>query len=102
VLTKALKTRRWRMGGVLPRSSCRWRERPQWREAIAEPKKASPGVIHRHAGASSIDGGFGVRVAALTFAYDRRVSDTPSTVGQHNDEVFAELGAADGVNVESA
>jgi len=64
-------------------------------EAIADPQTASRGVIHRHAGAPGIEGGFGVPVAAFTFAHDGpRVDTPPPMVGQHNDEIFAELGVA--------
>jgi crotonobetainyl-CoA:carnitine CoA-transferase CaiB-like acyl-CoA transferase len=62
-------------------------------EAVADPQTASRGVIHRHAGAPGIEGGFGVPVAAFTFAHDGpRVDTPPPMVGQHNDEIFAELG----------
>ena len=51
--------------------------------------------IHRHAGAPGIEGGFGVPVAAFTFAHDGpRVDTLPPTVGRHNEEIFAELGLA--------
>src|SRR6266481_1626763 len=64
-------------------------------EAAADPQIASRGVIHRHAAAPGIEGGFGVPVAAFTFAHDGpRVDTPPPRVGQHNDEVFAELGVA--------
>jgi len=42
-----------------------------------------------------IEGGFGVPVAAFTFAHDGpRVDTPPPAVGQHNEEIFAELGLA--------
>ncbi len=64
-------------------------------EAVADPQTASRGVIHRHAAAPGIEGGFGVPVAAFTFAHDGpRVDTPPPRVGQHNDEIFAELGVA--------
>jgi crotonobetainyl-CoA:carnitine CoA-transferase CaiB-like acyl-CoA transferase len=64
-------------------------------EAVADPQTASRGVIHRHAAAPGIEGGFGVPVAAFTFAHDGpRVDTPPPTVGQHNAEIFAELGVA--------
>jgi crotonobetainyl-CoA:carnitine CoA-transferase CaiB-like acyl-CoA transferase len=64
-------------------------------EAVADPQTASRGVIHRHAGAPGIEGGFGVPVAAFTFAHGGpRVDTPPPAVGQHNDEIFAELGLA--------
>ncbi|HWN52845.1 MAG TPA: CoA transferase [Xanthobacteraceae bacterium] len=64
-------------------------------EAVADPQIASRGVIHRHASAPGIEGGFGVPVAAFTFAHDGpRVDTPPPAVGQHNEEIFAELGLA--------
>jgi crotonobetainyl-CoA:carnitine CoA-transferase CaiB-like acyl-CoA transferase len=64
-------------------------------EAVADPQIASRGVIHRHAGAPGIEGGFGVPVAAFTFAHDGpRVDTPPPRVGEHNEEIFAELGLA--------
>jgi crotonobetainyl-CoA:carnitine CoA-transferase CaiB-like acyl-CoA transferase len=64
-------------------------------EAVADPQTASRGVIHHHAAAPGIEGGFGVPVAAFTFAHDGpRVDTPPPAVGQHNEEIFAELGLA--------
>jgi len=64
-------------------------------EAVADPQMASRGVIHRHAGAPGIEGGFGVPVAAFTFAHDGpRIDPPPPAIGQHNEEIFAELGLA--------
>jgi crotonobetainyl-CoA:carnitine CoA-transferase CaiB-like acyl-CoA transferase len=66
-------------------------------EAVADPQTASRGVIHRHACAPSIEGSFGVPVAAFTFAHDGpRIDTPPPAVGQHNEEIFAELGVARG------
>jgi crotonobetainyl-CoA:carnitine CoA-transferase CaiB-like acyl-CoA transferase len=62
-------------------------------EAVADPQTASRGVIHRHDGAPGIDGGFGVPVAAFAFAHDGpRIDTPPPAIGQHNEEIFAELG----------
>ncbi len=62
-------------------------------EAVADTQIASRGVIHRHASAPGIAGSFGVPVAAFTFAYDGpRIDMPPPAVGQHNEEIFAELG----------
>jgi crotonobetainyl-CoA:carnitine CoA-transferase CaiB-like acyl-CoA transferase len=62
-------------------------------EAVADPQIASRGVIHHHACAPGFEGGFGVPVAAFTFAHDGpRIDTPPPAVGQHNEEVFAELG----------
>ena len=72
-------------------------------EAVADPQIASRGVIHRHASAPGIEGGFGVPVAAFTFAHDGpRVDTPPPAVGQHNEEIFAELGLAGSAGVPPA
>ena len=66
-------------------------------EAVADPRIASRGVIHHHACAPGFEGGFGVPVAAFTFAHDGpRIDTPPPAVGQHNEEVFAELGVTRG------
>jgi len=63
-------------------------------EAVADPQITTRGVIHRHAsGASSIEGGFGVPLAAFTFAHGGpRIDSSPPTLGQHNEEIYSELG----------
>ncbi|HEV3184417.1 MAG TPA: CoA transferase [Xanthobacteraceae bacterium] len=62
-------------------------------EAIADPQIATRGIIHRHAKAPGMDGGFGVPIAAFTFAHGGPKIDTPPPMlGQHNEEIFAELG----------
>src|SRR5262249_38455704 len=62
-------------------------------EAVADPRTASRGVIHRHAGAPGIAGSFGVPVAAFAFGHDGpRIDTPPPAIGQHNEEIFAELG----------
>ncbi|MGH6665538.1 MAG: CaiB/BaiF CoA transferase family protein, partial [Pseudolabrys sp.] len=62
-------------------------------EAVADPQLASRGIIHRHTGGNGIEGGFGVPLAAFTFAHDGpRIDSAPPALGQHNDEIFKELG----------
>jgi crotonobetainyl-CoA:carnitine CoA-transferase CaiB-like acyl-CoA transferase len=62
-------------------------------EALADPQVATRGVIHHHAAAAGVDGGFGVPLAAFTFAEGGpRIDSAPPTLGQHNDEIFGELG----------
>jgi crotonobetainyl-CoA:carnitine CoA-transferase CaiB-like acyl-CoA transferase len=49
--------------------------------------------LHRHEGATGVAGGFGVPVAAFKFAHGGpRVDTPPPALGEHNDEIFAELG----------
>jgi crotonobetainyl-CoA:carnitine CoA-transferase CaiB-like acyl-CoA transferase len=62
-------------------------------EALADPQIASRGVIHRHSGAPGIEGQFGVPLAAFTFAHGGpRIDTPPPRLGEHNAEIFAELG----------
>jgi crotonobetainyl-CoA:carnitine CoA-transferase CaiB-like acyl-CoA transferase len=62
-------------------------------EALADPQLASRGVIHRHDSAPGIEGGFGVPLAAFTFAHGGpRIDSAPPTLGQHNDEILGEVG----------
>jgi crotonobetainyl-CoA:carnitine CoA-transferase CaiB-like acyl-CoA transferase len=62
-------------------------------EAVADPQTASRSVIHRHDGAPGIEGGFGVPLAAFAFAHGGpRIDTPPPAIGQHNEEIFAELG----------
>ncbi len=61
-------------------------------EAVADPQLATRGIIHRHATATGMEGGFGVPLAAFTFAHGGpRIDAPPPTLGQHNEEVFGEL-----------
>jgi crotonobetainyl-CoA:carnitine CoA-transferase CaiB-like acyl-CoA transferase len=62
-------------------------------EALADPHLASRGVVHRHDSAPGVDGGFAVPLAAFKFAHGGpRIDSPPPQLGQHNDEIFAELG----------
>jgi crotonobetainyl-CoA:carnitine CoA-transferase CaiB-like acyl-CoA transferase len=61
-------------------------------EAAADPQIATRGIIHRHAGGNGVAGGFGVPLAAFTFAHGGpRIDTPPPTLGQHNEEIFKEL-----------
>jgi crotonobetainyl-CoA:carnitine CoA-transferase CaiB-like acyl-CoA transferase len=61
-------------------------------EAVADPQLETRGIIHRHASAPGMDGGFGVPLAAFTFAHGGpRIDSAPPTLGQHNDEIRNEL-----------
>ena len=66
-------------------------------EALADPQIATRGVIHHHNGAAAagagIAGDFGVPLAAFMFAHDGpRIDTPPPRLGEHNEEIFAELG----------
>lgn len=62
-------------------------------ETVADPHLKSRGVIYRHPGGNGIDGAFGVPLAAFTFAHDGpRIDTLPPALGQHNAEIFKELG----------
>jgi crotonobetainyl-CoA:carnitine CoA-transferase CaiB-like acyl-CoA transferase len=62
-------------------------------EAVADPQLATRGIIHRHNAAVGIEGDLGVPLAAFTFAHGGpRIDSAPPALGQHNDEILAELG----------
>ncbi len=62
-------------------------------EAIADPQLATRGVVHRHEKAAGVEGGFGVPLAAFTFAHGGpRIDMPPPALGQHNEEIRAEIG----------
>jgi crotonobetainyl-CoA:carnitine CoA-transferase CaiB-like acyl-CoA transferase len=64
-------------------------------EALADPQIASRGVVHRHAKGHGMEGQFAVPLAAFMFAHDGpRIDSPPPTLGQHNEEILAELGFA--------
>ncbi len=89
---------------MLTRTAAEWEEYLQARhipaarvrtmgEAVADPHLATRGVLHRHPQAAGMDGGFGVPLAAFTFAHDGpRIDTPPPTLGQHNDVILTELG----------
>ena len=66
-------------------------------EALADPQLLSRGVIHRHAAGAGVQGQLSVPLAAFTFAHGGpRVDSPPPMLGQHNEEIFAELGEVRG------
>jgi crotonobetainyl-CoA:carnitine CoA-transferase CaiB-like acyl-CoA transferase len=72
--------------------ACRVRE---MREAVADPQIATRGILHKHASATNVEGGFSVPLAAFKFAHGGPSIETPPpALGEHNSEIFAELGFA--------
>ena len=64
-------------------------------EALDDPHLKGRGNIHRHAGASGIDGPFAVPVAAFKFAHGGPSIETPPPqFGADTDSVLGELGYA--------
>ena len=73
-----------------PRACARWAKRSPIRSSRAAASStattARPGI----------EGGFGVPLAAFTFAHGGpRIDTPPPTLGQHNEEIFGELGLND-------
>src|SRR5207253_1195504 len=68
-------------------------------EALADPQLATRGVVHRHAAAPGLEGGFGVPLAAFTFAQGEPRSDLKLGVA---DGVVAAVAPGDGVNAPPA
>jgi crotonobetainyl-CoA:carnitine CoA-transferase CaiB-like acyl-CoA transferase len=72
--------------------ACRVRE---MREAVADPQILTRGILHKHTGATGVVGDFSVPLAAFKFAHGGPSIETPPpALGEHNDEIFAELGFA--------
>ena len=61
-------------------------------EAVADPHIASAASSTVTPSGNGMDGGFGVPLAAFTFAHGGpRIDTPPPTLGQHNEEILAEL-----------
>jgi crotonobetainyl-CoA:carnitine CoA-transferase CaiB-like acyl-CoA transferase len=62
-------------------------------EALADPQLESRGLLHRHQGATGVDGEFTVPLAAFKFAQGGpEINTPPPGFGEHTDSVMAELG----------
>jgi crotonobetainyl-CoA:carnitine CoA-transferase CaiB-like acyl-CoA transferase len=62
-------------------------------EALSDPQFASRGVVHRHASALGVEGGFGVPLAAFKFAHGGpRIDTPPPEFGADTATVLAEHG----------
>ena len=64
-------------------------------EALADPQLLTRGVVHHHAAIPGMDGGLSVPLAPFIFTQGGpRIDTPPPALGQHNEEIFAELGVS--------
>jgi crotonobetainyl-CoA:carnitine CoA-transferase CaiB-like acyl-CoA transferase len=62
-------------------------------EAVRDPQFAARGVAHRHDGASAVEGGFSVPLAAFKFAHGGpSIEHPPHEMGEDTEAVLTELG----------
>ena len=62
-------------------------------EAVADPHLSTRGIIHRHKGAAGVDGRLRGAAGGLQVrAWRPEHRDPPPALGEHNEEIFAELG----------
>jgi crotonobetainyl-CoA:carnitine CoA-transferase CaiB-like acyl-CoA transferase len=61
-------------------------------EAVSDPQVETRGFLHRHMSGYDMDGAFSVPTSPFKFAHGGpRVDSPPPTLGQHNDDIVAEL-----------